>query len=265
MDVVPLSLIWPGTWLDLPDQSRAHELSSLFHLMQTALFDASISLGGYLEAQSIAHAQRRPSRERWEQDVEAMRAAEVEVRVELGLSEYDFSHHDLVRLEAEKRLLQKRIQSGQLPTAIVHRLPFVHARSFLFAMHSARSAVVACRKQSEFESAASTCLIGWDKHLPGLKGVRDSSAHVDERVQRKGRKGEIKPAPLQNAFVSAPNGGAFIIESLNANNFGGTLEDGSYGEVPITSEALATAAQLVQTFWDQCPWKGPKRLVPSPR
>jgi hypothetical protein len=64
-----------------------------------------------------------------------------------------------------------------------------------------------------------------------LGGVRDSTAHVDERVQGKARNKDIQAKPIENRMISAPRGNVFVSSSLNSDNFGCTMEDGGYGEV----------------------------------
>jgi hypothetical protein len=64
-------------------------------------------------------------------------------------------------------------------------------------------------------------------------------------------------------MISAPSGNVFVSSSLNGDNFGCTMEDGEYGEVPVTVEAFNACAEISQKLLRDLPWTGPSRTVPS--
>jgi hypothetical protein len=101
---------------------------------------------------------------------------------------------------------------------------FIHARSFVETIAVLQRTLIAlCSYAFAPDVKATRERVGEDfaAALPGLKGVRDTVAHVEERVrgQEFGRK--IQPGPIMNSMIHAPNGGAMVIDSLNGDRYGG--------------------------------------------
>ena len=258
--VVPYMLTYPGTWVDLPHRDAAHNISSLLHLIESNLTEAAISLGAYICSRNVP----RPSRaaENWRQDVDASRVYEQRVRAEWGVGEHDFARFDEIRAEVDRRRLKEAFAANVLPEGYIHKMPFVHAKGFLTAAHTIRLALLQCIKIGAIQAQADTARDAIDAALPKLKGVRDSEAHVDERVQGMAWKKRIQLQPLQNRMINAPGGGVLIIGSLTGDNFGNTMEDGNYGEVPVTLDTFNLFVRVFQEFLDRLPWRGGPRVVP---
>jgi hypothetical protein len=96
--------------------------------------------------------------------------------------------------------------------------------------------------------------------FPGLKGVRDSAEHVEERVRGEAFGKKIATQPISNSMVDAPDGGVMIIGSLNGDCYGGTIADGTYAEVEVTDRSTEVARAAVQAAYDALPWRAGHRL-----
>jgi hypothetical protein len=259
--VVPYCLTYPGIWVDLPDRDVAHDISSLLHLIESTLTEAAISLGAYIASRNIPRRSMR-SAEACQQNVNASRLYEQRVRAEWGVSEFDFARYDEIRAEADRRHLKDAFAANVVPEGYISQMPFVHAKGFLTAAHTIRQALIQCAKINAIQTQADVARVAIDAALPKLKGVRDSTAHVDERVQGMTRGREIQLQPVQNRMVRAPGGCVLIIGSLNGDNFGNTMDDGNYGEVPVTIDTFNLFARVFQEFLDKLPWRGGPRVVP---
>lgn len=246
--------------MDLPDPKVAHDISSLLQLIESNLTEAAISLGAYIASRN---APRRPMRnpEAWQQDVNERRVYEQQVKAEWGIGEFDFARYDEIRAEVDRRRLKDAFAANVAPDGYIHQMPFVCAKGFLAATHTIRQALIQCTKINVIRTYADAAGGAIDVALPKLKGVRDSTAHVDERVQGMVRKNKIQLQPVQNRMINAP-GGALIIGSLIGDNFGNTMDDGNYGEVPVTIDTFNLIARVIQEFLDRLPWRGAPYVVP---
>jgi hypothetical protein len=233
----------------------------LLHLIESSLTEVAISLGAYIASRNIPRrAMGHP--EAWQQDINARRVYEQQVKAEWGVGEVDFARYDEIRAEVDRRRLKDAFAAGVLPEGYIHQTPFVHAKAFLTAAHTIRTVLTQCAKINAIQTQAEAAGLAIDSALPMLKGVRDSAAHVDERVQGMAWKRQIQLQPVQNRFVNAPGGGVLIIGSLMGDNFGNTMDDGNYGEVPVTIDTFNLIVRVIQEFLDRLPWRGAPHVVP---
>jgi len=126
-----------------------------------------------------------------------------------------------------------RVPVSGVPTSYTFRLPFIHALE-------------------EFE-----------RRLPGVKPVRDSSHHTEDRARGLGR--NLKPLDLQpitTGAIFAPGGGVLVLNSLENDDLCFTGSDGAYHRVPINAASVRAAQEAVQRVLDAFTWKGPTRSVP---
>jgi hypothetical protein len=230
-------------------------------LIESLLTEAAISLGGYIESRNIPGRMAGP--EAWRQDGHVRRLLEQQVRAEWGVNEFDFARYDEIRAEADLRRLKDAFTANVVPDSYTHRMPFVHAKGFLTAVHTINKALLQCSNINAIQTHADAARCAIDVALPKLKGVRDSEAHVDERVQGMAWKKQIQLQPVQNRMVDAPGGGVLIIGSLNGDNFGNTMDDGNYGEVPATIDTFNSVVRVIQEFLDKLPWRGVPHVVPN--
>jgi hypothetical protein len=261
MVIVPYCLVYPGTWLDLSDHDAAREIASLLSLMESSLTDAAISLGAYIDSQNIPRHSADDHIARQEA-ANQRRIHEQLLKAEWGIGDLDFSRDDEIRTEVHRRRLNEAFTAGRIPNIYIHRMPFVHAMSFLVTAHTIRVALTQCAKFNYITVQADAAGSAIDAALPKLKGVRDSTAHVDERVQGMARKKKIQLQPIQNNFINSPQGGVLVIGSLNGDNFGNTMDDGNYGEVAVTRDTFNLFVKVIQEFVDKLPWRGWRRVVP---
>lgn len=256
MSIVPFEVTYPGTWLQLSDQQEAFEISGLLSHTGTCLVEAALTLGHYQEVRGI-----RPQRPDFERGIDRRRELELVIRAERGIPAYE--QYEEVRLEVDRRLLRADFASGALPREYAHHLPFVHAKSFVYSIDAMRAGLVQLRNFS-VAAKIEPALVALDVALPSLSGVRDSTAHADERVRGLARKKPVNSQPVENRFISAPHGGVMVIGGLHGDNFSCTLANGTYGELLVTIASFNSCVEVFQRVLDNLPWHGPPRLFPSP-
>lgn len=155
------------------------------------------------------------------------------------------------------------VSSGSVPASYSHRLPFIHAKSCVFALDSIAKTI---RQLSRQDAAPADVAASYDelvKFLPALQDVRDSAHHPEDRirgVQRSNMPLVLKA--VDNRFMKAPAGVAVIVDALVGNRYGGTMASGEYGEVEISAASVTAARDAIQRAYLAYPWKGPGCLLP---
>lgn len=242
----------------------AFRAQSLLSTAEGALADAALSLTFFDACRAASHG-----RERWEQrrDREQELRDRVNAKYESQLGDVPESERWIAllpmreALESEAKMLGW--QEGDLPEDYKGRLPFLHARGFLFALDTLANLLRVMATEAQAPAPLPTITDDWMITFPQLKHVRDTAHHVEDRVRGLGRDGKpLQLAPLVNEMINAPNGGVLLIDSLMNNRYGCTLADGTYGEVEVSGVSPSAATALVQRAIEAFQWRGPERLVP---
>lgn len=264
-----------GIWLDesVPEEFR-RDVEGLCHLMADCVADLVVSLSLFEQAQvdSYERIQGKSTldREEWERESEQARLREAELEAAAGLSWGDPGHwekSEQIRNQVRRELLREKWKREGGPETYRRRLVFIHARSFVATLAVLqRSLIALCEYAFEpevlakLEEARDTFAV----QLPGLKDVRDSAAHVEDRMRGQERYGrKIQLQPVSNSLIHAPGGGVLVVDSLNNQHFGGTIADGTYAEVEVADATTEIARAAVQGVFDSLPWR-PGHMLHEP-
>jgi hypothetical protein len=243
------------------------EAESLFHLLESALSDVAISLALFEQARASSRAEVAPERENRERPNVAEQT--VRARYEVALSAekdpdmaWSMAMATNEQLRAEVQLA--RWEAGEVPRSYRHRLPFLYAKAFTYALDTIAKTLRTLGSLENAPQAAGHACDVFDQAFPRLVHVRNSAHHPEDRVRGRGRNGEpIVLQPIVNDAINAPGGGVLVIDQLINDRYGGTLADGSYGEVEVSLRSAAIAQQAVQAALDAWTWTGWSRLEPS--
>lgn len=256
----------PGSRLVGLEAGSVRDAEALIHLLTGCVADAAIALTLFDNATCVLEtAETRMVR--WEEDrsreATALRRLQAQHTTEELTGQAAFSVqavlYDQARLEARR----ERWAEGHLPDAYAHRLPFLHAKAFVYALDTLGGSLKELARIPEAPQAIGEAVTDFKNSFPDLRGVRNSSHHAEDRVQGKSRGGRIDLKPIANTAIYAPDGGVLVLDMLNGRHFGGTLEDGAYGEVAVGAESLAAATRCVQHVLDAFDWQGPPRHLPE--
>lgn len=253
-------LRYPGTWLD-HDGDDARHIQALLHQAESDLVLASLAL--MLFQQQRGQRDAGLDHAEWASRSEKRRVLEKEVKAELGLSDWDHARHDEVRDEVSVRMVKADAAEGKLPRAYQHQLRFLHAKSFLFALDGVRKTLLSLKQTSSSAAASDTALGILAAGVPDLAGVRDSTAHADERVQGKAKGKALPNVAIDDFGIRAPGGGTVVISGLHDDVFNCTVEDGRLAGVAVNERSLGAAYEAVQALLDGLSWKGGTRIVPD--
>jgi hypothetical protein len=266
-----------GIWLDdsVPEEFR-HDAEMLCHLLANCVADLVVALSMFEQAQLEQHLEferergGEARREQWQRDANRTREIEAAMEAEAGVSwgapDY-FERSNEIREQARRQALREKWAKDGCPETYRRRVVFIHARSFVTTLAVLQRSLIAMSKfafSEETRQALQRACDEFAQALPGLKGVRDSVAHVEERVRGEARGRKIDTKPIMNSMIHAPGGGVIVTEALNNQHFGGTIEDGTYAEVEVADATTEVARAAVQAVFDALPWRpGHRRFEPS--
>lgn len=150
-------LVYPGTFLD-GDPHSGFQAQTLISLIDNELADAALALGMYETACSNG---RGRDRNEWQQGVDRRREIEKVLTEKRGISWFDREEIDNIRVEVEFEYLKERLLSGNLPTGYLNRLPFVHAKYFIFALDAIRKSIFSLKLEKIIIMLQSGLLLHW--------------------------------------------------------------------------------------------------------
>lgn len=151
------------------------------------------------------------------------------------------------------------------PPSYVHKLPFLYARAFVGALDMMAKVIAAAA-----DEAGEPCpqlVTSRDRFLeafPGVRSVRNSIQHSEDRARRRGPHGKtIHPKPFDNGAI-ADSVGAMISDNLTNNRYGTTTASGEFVEIEVSEANVALAATIAQSALDAVPWRqGPVPQRPA--
>ena len=253
-------LFYPGARIELEDRNLAFELQNYLSAIESRFNDAAVVLSLFEEAQA-RHLTDMENRIHGPSSFQEPESDELgQAQFEPGMDGRTFLLHFLnQQLEAKRR----RWEAGERPRAYTSRLPFVYARSFLFSLWDVRKLLGQIARCPGISDEAGSIAKAFDAAFATLKGLRDSSAHINERVARQAHGRPIAPKPLDNVLVKAPSGGVLVVESLVNNRFVGTTSDGELAEVEVSADTMAKVQECVQRLLNSLPWSGMSRHCPE--
>lgn len=252
----------PGTWIDSDDRDWAWQIEGQLRSLESQFFEANAALNLFASVQSI-----RPSfagHEAWERD--SQRRAEIQRAVEQEIgSRMSHENWDAIRFETEVRFKREKWANGAIPREFEHNLPFIYARAFLYALDAFDKFLGVLAKEPDVPPRISELKQQIATEFPDLRGVRNTSQHLEDRSRGLGAGRNPQPLelkPMANNFINAP-GGALVLNCLNGSKYGSTMSDGHYGEVDVSPESMQRLQSILQELLSLFKWRGPMRHAPS--
>ena len=240
---------YPGTWLAFEDQATDHEVLLLLHFLEDRVVEAAISLGLFQDSLPA----RETVQERWEAD----RALEAGVRKMVAeISGNKLAGYLLPFATLQSLVLARRRETGSAPWVYEHKLPFIHAHSFVFALDSFGKFLDAICEVERISEVVAALRDAFNGRLPMLRKIRNSAAHAEDRTRRYG-KPEDKKAGKKMAVE-----GFLGLSNLNGYKLGYTIDDGSYQEIEVSQTNLQLMVDTLNRVLEALPWTGPARVAP---
>ena len=254
-------IIKPGTWLEHHDRESSWEIEGILRSIEGQFYEANLALNMFLH--SIQRDRPSHSSEEWEAD--AKRRSEIRQSIEAKYDSHDHSKWDEMNLEVEILFKREKWQAGKMPREFEHNQSFMHARSFLYALDSFDKFIKVLKNQPNVPKILSDLHNEIGQAFPNLRGVRNTSQHMEDRSRGLGAGRNPKPLelkPIDNQLVRSENG-ALMLNCLNGTKYGNTMADGHYGEVDVSPESMEALHSIFQKVLDAFTWKGPKSHLPN--
>jgi hypothetical protein len=244
-------IIYPGTWLDLPDHELSFELESMLRHLDDRVSEAAISLTMF----ESSRGERSNPREEWERDSQLRNEIDRELREEHG-TDY-FHHFDALRLEAERRTLARKAARGIVPRSYSHKVPFMHAHSFVYALDSFAKFLDEICDYDVVPESVRQIRDELNLRVPMVRKIRNSALHIEDRSRR-----YASPADKQKGKRMVVDG--FLgLSNLEGNLLCYTIDDGSYQKIAITPDTLTVMTETLNRVLAAMPWKGPPHVAPT--
>ncbi len=244
-------VIYPGTWLDVPDRELAFELEGMLRNLEDRVAEAAIALTMFESAVSS----RTDPRVEWERDAEIRQEVEDHLRAEAG--EMYFRDFDRYRLESERRFLRKKVELGVAPRTYSHKVPFIHAHSFVYAVDSFGKFLDELRDYDAVAQAVSEARDEFDRRLPMVRKIRNSAMHLEDRSRRYASTNDRRKGKRMDVQ------GFLGLSNLEGNLLCYTIDDGTYQKIAISQDTLQVLVETVNKVLHAFPWKGPPHVAPS--
>lgn len=241
---------YPGTWLDLEDRDVAFEIEGMLRNMVDLVSEAAIALTFFENSLGVRY---NPKSE-WKQDAAIRHEIDEKLKEELGDAYYQ--DYDNTRLESDRWVRRRKMELGIVPRAYVHKIPFIHAHSFVFAVDSLGKFLDELTKYEQVPAEIVTHQEKFNELLPSVRKIRNSAQHIEDRSRgfgswkdkRDGKKMKV------NGFLGLSN--------LEGNQLCYTIDDGSYQKIEISASTFKVIVEIMNNLLQSFKWKGPASIEP---
>lgn len=245
-------IIRPGTWLKLPDPEIKHEVEQMLSSMENRVAEAAITLTMF-EMASFARSQ--DSNDEWERDRQIRSEVSELVRQEAG--ELYYQDYDRYSLESDRRVLKRKAELGITPRSYGHKIPFIHAHSFIYAVDSFGKFLEELCDYPNLPGAVTALRDSFDAELPTVRKIRNSAMHIEDRSRGYGTPGEKRKG------IRMQTNGFLGLSNLEGNQLCYTIDDGTYQRVAISAGTLETMTRILNQLLSSFEWEGSPRVSPS--
>nr|QJS05840.1 hypothetical protein [Psychrobacter sp.] len=258
-------IIIPGTGLDSEDREWAWKIERQLDSLQSQFFEANLALNLFISEQtSRSHSF---SKDTW--DADSKRRREIREVLEKELLEQGKSYWEIddeISLKADIIFKREKWEQGNIPREFKHNLVFLYARAFLYALDAFDKFLGVLAKEDNVPEVITELHKKISSTFPDLRGVRNTTQHLEDRSRRLGAGRNPKPLdlkPINNGFINAPNGGALVLNSLIGSKYGSTMADGHYGEIDVSPESMSHLQEILNSVLNSFKWSGSKQHKPS--
>lgn len=244
-------VIYPGTWLDLPDRDLAFELEGMLRNLEDRVAEAAIALTMF---DASINSGTDPRAE-WERDAQIRQEVDNQLQAELG--EMYFRDFQRCHFESERRALLKKAELGIVPRSYSHKIPFMHAHSFVYAVDSFGRFLDELCEYDVVPHAVREARDDFNQRLPMVRKIRNSAMHLEDRSRRYASSQDKKKGKRMDVQ------GFLGLSNLEGNLLCYTIDDGTYQKIAVTQDTLRVLVEAINNVLHAFPWKGPPHVAPS--
>ena len=201
----------------------------------------------------------------WERDSRRRSEIQRAIQQERG-SCISHENWEEILFESAVRFKREKWNGGSIPREFEHKLPFLYARAFLYALDAFDKFLGVLAKEPNVPPEVANLHARMAKDFPDLRGVRNTAQHLEDRARGLGAGKNPQPLdlkPITNSFINAPGGGLLVLNGLNGSKYGSTMSDGHYGEIDVSPESMQRLQAVLQDLLELFKWRGPKQHSPG--
>ncbi len=218
--------------------------------MENLVAEAAIALTMFV----ASTAGRLDPRAEWERNAQIRNEADISIREQVG--ERYYQDHDQVRLEVDRLVLKRRSEMGLAPRTYEHKVPFIHAHTFVYAVDSFEKFLEELSDYELPDVDVGKLRDAFNTQLPMVRKIRNSALHIEDRSRRYASLGDKrKGKKMEVGFLGLSN--------LENDYLCYTIDDGSYQRIAINAETLGIMGATINGLLRLFVWKGPPQLLPS--
>ena len=244
-------VIYPGTCLDLPDPDLAFELRGMLGHLEDRVAEAAIALTMF----DVSINSRTHPRAEWERDAQIRQEVEDQLRAEVG--ETYFCDFHRFHFESERRALRRKAELGIVPHSYSHKIPFMHAHSFVYAVDSFGKFLDELCDYDAIPQPVREARDEFNQRLPMVRKIRNSAMHLEDRSRRYASSQDKKKGKRMDVQ------GFLGLSCLEGNLLCYTIDDGTYQKIAVSQETLQVLVETINRVLHAFPWKGPPHVAPG--
>jgi hypothetical protein len=157
---------------------------------------------------------------------------------------------------SERQLRLKKADLGILPRSYIHKIHFIHAHTFVYAIDSFGKFLEELSVYEGVPQQVQHCLEEFNRLLPSVRKIRNSALHIEDHSRGYGSWKEKKQGKKMetNGFLGLSN--------LENNHLCYTMDDGSYQRVEISQAVLNILVQITNHLLASFQWQGSPQIAP---
>ena len=264
-------LEYPGTWIKLYGTETDQEIYHLVLSLESSFTEAAVSLNLYEAARKKGVEEISTDSEtrlkNFEGDRDKRRKLELAYEAQIA-SEQDsplsFDQRTEMYNRVEKELKREKWNSGEMPKVYKHALVFIYAKAFVSNIDMIGKIFrVICKDYQNLPQGVYDQKDNFFRAFPQLKDIRDSLQHAENRnrgFDRYGNPLNIQPGVKGHVQTS---GQSLVLNNLNGNKFGTTINDGRFVDIEITDQTMKIVQQCLQELIYSFNWVGSGKHYPS--
>ena len=260
--VLVFDVTFPGTWLDIEDPQLCSEIRKLLFALETHFFEATMALNLFI---------RQPIQkeyysffDRYEQY--GMRLEELEKNLMRQHGETQLT--TAIREQAAESLRQEKFADGIFPRQFLLIQSMIHAKAFIYALDGFEKSLGVLSKIAGSPECLAEIHSEIKRAFPYLKGIRNSSHHMEDRVRGLGRGSngkEGKPINLSSALELEieTRGQVVFLDALRGSTFQTMMENGGIGSIDVSADSMEQLQSIFSQVLGAFRWKGSPDIKPS--
>lgn len=257
-----IELYQPGVMLkcdDVDQRERFFPWQILINYITDSFYEAHSAL--YLLSNYSVPIKQDYATHRANRLLISQRRSEIE---KLVISEFNLKYpydHERIFFETEKILRKEKLESGVVPVFVNQSPQGIYAKAFLTAFALIKKIIDQLRREEGTPDALDEIFNLLNSYFPHLTDVRNSTQHVEERIQGMAHGKKIKLKPITAGAFTSPTG-SMVIGSFDGSKFLATKADGELGEIDVSFESLEKMGEVIQKLLDAFEWSGYKEILP---